>query len=247
MSGKSTYIRQVALIVLLAQVGSFVPAEEVHIGLVDRLFTRVGLRDEISAGQSTFMVEMTETAHILHQATPRSLIVLDEIGRGTSTYDGISIARSVAEYIHNHPRLGARTLFATHYHELVDLAAYLPRVKNYNVAVMEEGGEVVFLHRILPGGSDRSYGIHVAQIAGMPRAVVHRAGEVLRELEGDRRSPAPATHRGRRKSPPPAQIPLMPTRSAAEEELATLDIDSLSPLEAITKLYELKRKTVRGE
>ncbi|MDP6782084.1 MAG: DNA mismatch repair protein MutS [Dehalococcoidia bacterium] len=284
MSGKSTFIRQVALIVLMAQVGSFVPAEEAHIGLVDRLFTRVGLRDEISAGQSTFMVEMTETARILHQATPRSLIILDEIGRGTSTYDGISIARAVAEYIHNHPRLGARTLFATHYHELVGLASYLPRVRNYNVAVMEEGGEVVFLHQILPGGSDRSYGIHVAQIAGMPRGVVQRAGEVLRELEGDRRgtalaeglsalrseglrtpsespilrsdrTPPESLPKGHRKAKPPlalrqaqggTQIPLMPARSAAEEELAALDIDSLTPLEAITKLYQLRKKMEEG-
>jgi DNA mismatch repair protein MutS len=248
MSGKSTYIRQVALIALMAQVGSFVPAEQAHIGLVDRLFTRVGLRDEISAGQSTFMVEMTETARILHQATPHSLIILDEIGRGTSTYDGISIARAVAEYIHNHPRLGARTLFATHYHEMVGLASYLPRVRNYNVAVMEECGEVIFLHQILPGGSDRSYGIHVAKIAGMPRAVVQRAGEVLQELEGDSRGPTPSQARGRRTAQPSPspQLPLLPTKSAAEKELAALDIDSLTPLEAITKLYELREKAGEG-
>ncbi|MFQ5827464.1 MAG: DNA mismatch repair protein MutS, partial [Dehalococcoidia bacterium] len=167
MSGKSTYLRQVALIVLLAQMGSFVPADSAHIGLVDRIFTRVGLMDDIAAGQSTFMIEMVETANILNNATPRSLIILDEIGRGTSTYDGISIARAVAEYIHNSPRLGAKTLFATHYHEMVGLALYLPRVKNFNVAVMEEGGEVVFLHKIVPGGADRSYGIHVAKLAGL--------------------------------------------------------------------------------
>ncbi|GAH94279.1 unnamed protein product, partial [marine sediment metagenome] len=168
MSGKSTYLRQVALIVLLAQIGSFVPAESATIGLVDRIFTRIGAREDLPAGQSTFMVEMVETANILNNATSRSLIILDEIGRGTSTYDGLSIARAVAEYIHSYPRLGAKTLFATHYHELVELASFLPRVKNFNVAVTEEGGEVTFLYKIVPGGVDKSYGIHVAKLAGLP-------------------------------------------------------------------------------
>ncbi|HEX9976772.1 MAG TPA: DNA mismatch repair protein MutS, partial [Dehalococcoidales bacterium] len=179
MAGKSTYLKQVALIVLLAQMGSFVPAASATIGLVDRIFTRIGAREDIAGGQSTFMVEMIETANILNNATPRSLLILDEIGRGTSTYDGLSIARAVAEYIHNHARLGAKTLFATHYHEMVELASYLPRVKNFNVAVAEERGEVIFLRKIVPGGVDKSYGIHVAQLAGLPKSVVHRAYEVL--------------------------------------------------------------------
>ena len=183
MAGKSTYIRQVALITLMAQIGSFVPAASASVGLVDRIFTRVGLQDDLAVGQSTFMVEMVETAAILNHATSRSLVVLDEIGRGTSTYDGLAIARGVAEYVHNHPRLGAKTLFATHYHELTELADVLPRARNYNVAVTEDKGEVVFLRRIVPGGADRSYGIYVARLAGMPGAVVNRAWEVLGELE----------------------------------------------------------------
>ena len=183
MAGKSTIIRQVALIVLMAQIGSFVPAREATIGLADRIFTRIGAQDEIHAGQSTFMVEMVELALILTHATRRSLIILDEIGRGTSTYDGMAIARAVVEFIHNNPRLGARTLFATHYHELTELANLLPGVANYNVTVAEEGDSIVFLHRLLPGGTDRSYGIHVAQLAGIPRAVVNRAAEILKELE----------------------------------------------------------------
>ncbi|MDO8567825.1 MAG: DNA mismatch repair protein MutS, partial [Dehalococcoidales bacterium] len=168
MSGKSTYLRQVALIVLLAQIGSFVPAASAKMGIVDRIFTRIGAGEDIAAGQSTFMVEMVETANILNNATPRSLLILDEIGRGTSTYDGLSIARAVAEYIHNQPGLGAKTLFATHYHEMVALAGVLPRVKNFNVAVIEEAGKVIFLHKIIPGGVDKSYGIHVGQLAGLP-------------------------------------------------------------------------------
>ncbi|MFC2032788.1 DNA mismatch repair protein MutS, partial [Chloroflexota bacterium] len=185
MSGKSTYLRQVALIVLLAQIGSFVPASSATIGLVDRIFTRIGAQEDIASGQSTFMVEMVETANILNNATPRSLLILDEIGRGTSTYDGLSIARAVAEYIHNHPKLGAKTLFSTHYHEMVELASFLPRVKNFNVAVADEAGEVIFLYKILPGGVDKSYGIHVAKLAGLPKSVVHRSQEVLAELEED--------------------------------------------------------------
>jgi len=242
MSGKSTYLRQVALIVLMAQIGSFVPADSATIGLVDRIFTRVGLRDDLVAGQSTFMVEMVETANILNNATSRSLIILDEIGRGTSTYDGISIARAVAEYIHNHPQLGAKTLFATHYHELVDLAGMLPRVKNYNVAVAEEGGKVVFLRKIVPGGADKSYGIHVAQLAGLPRSVINRAQQVLSELEGRAR----VDQDKRRRKNPVQQLSLLPASSLLEEELAKLDIDSLTPLEAINKLYELKKKAEGG-
>ncbi len=183
MSGKSTFLRQVALIVLMAQIGSFVPASSAKVGITDRIFTRIGAQDEIHAGQSTFMVEMIETANILNHATNRSLLILDEIGRGTSTYDGLSIAWAVVEYIHNHPRLRARTLFATHYHELTQLSELLPGVRNYNVAVTEADNNVVFLHKIVAGGADRSYGIHVGQLAGLPRLVVQRAVEILKQLE----------------------------------------------------------------
>jgi len=246
MSGKSTYLRQVALIVLLAQVGSFVPADSASIGLVDRIFTRVGLQDDLVTGQSTFMVEMVETANILNNATPRSLIILDEIGRGTSTYDGLSIARAVAEYIHNHPRLGAKTLFATHYHELVELASTLPRARNFNVAVAEEGGQVIFLRKIVPGGADKSYGIHVAQLAGLPRSVVNRAQEVLGELEGGAVEPVRKEGRGRRRGPAPQQLPLFGMKSELVEELARLDINSMTPLEALTRLYELQKRAREG-
>jgi len=183
MAGKSTYIRQVALIVLMAQAGSFVPAAEAEIGLVDRIFTRIGASDDIARGRSTFMVEMQETANILNNLTPRSLVVLDEIGRGTSTFDGISIAWAVAEYLHNRTDARARTLFATHYHELTDLARTLEGVKNYNVAVRESGDRVVFLRKIVPGAADQSYGIHVARLAGMPPEVLDRAKEILANLE----------------------------------------------------------------
>ncbi|MBI2869020.1 MAG: DNA mismatch repair protein MutS, partial [Chloroflexi bacterium] len=199
------------------------------------IFTRVGAQDDLASGQSTFMVEMNETANILNNATPRSLLILDEIGRGTSTYDGLSIARAVVEYIHNEPRLGSKTLFATHYHELVGMADFLPRVRNFNVAVKEEGGRVVFLHRIAPGGVDRSYGIHVAQLAGLPRAVTHRAREALAELEGNGRTPE-----RRRKAAP--QLPLFGARSPVLDELALLDVNSLTPLEALNRLYELQKK-----
>ncbi|MCX8125711.1 MAG: DNA mismatch repair protein MutS, partial [Dehalococcoidia bacterium] len=241
MSGKSTYLKQVALIVLMAQVGCFVPAESARIGVVDRVFTRIGAQEDLVAGQSTFMVEMIETANILNNATSRSLIILDEIGRGTSTYDGLSIAWAVVEYIHNHPRLGAKTLFATHYHELVDLAGFLPRVKNFNVAVTEEQGKVVFLRRIVPGGADRSYGIHVAQLAGLPKSVVRRAQEVLARLEGKRQTEA-VRPRGRGSEPLTPQLPLFGYDSKLIREIAEIDVDSMTPLEAIAKLYELKEK-----
>ena len=245
MSGKSTYLRQVALIVLMAQVGSFVPATSAQIGLVDRIFTRIGAREDLAAGQSTFMVEMVETANILNNATPRSLIILDEIGRGTSTYDGLSIARAVAEFIHNEPRLGAKTLFATHYHEMVELANFLPRVKNFNVAVVEERGEVVFLYKIVPGGVDKSYGVHVAKLAGLPKSVVHRAQEVLLELEGDS-SRMRAMAKGLRRKKEAPQLPLFAQKSPILEELEKLDINSLTPLEALTRLYELQKKAREG-
>jgi DNA mismatch repair protein MutS len=244
MSGKSTYLRQVALIVLLAQIGSFVPAAKATIGVVDRIFTRIGAREDIAAGQSTFMVEMVETANILNNATPRSLLILDEIGRGTSTYDGLSIARAVAEYIHNYSGLGAKTVFATHYHEMVELASFLPRVKNFNVAVAEERGRVIFLYKIVPGGVDKSYGIHVAQLAGLPRSVVKRAQEVLAELEGDSRTAAkpPAKRRGKEKQAAVQQLSFLGQKSPLAEEIEKLDIDSMTPLEALTKLYELQKK-----
>ena len=242
MAGKSTYLRQVALIVLLTQIGSFVPAESANIGLVDRIFTRIGAQEDLAAGQSTFMVEMVETANILNNASSRSLIILDEIGRGTSTYDGLSIAHAVAEYIHSHPDLGAKTLFATHYHELVELAEYLPRVKNCNVAVTEEGGKVVFLRKVIPGGADRSYGIHVAQLAGLPKSVLHRAQEVLAQLEEGRHQQIPQGRRGRAPQPASPQIPLFGQKPPVIDELLQLDLDSLSPLEALNKLYELRKK-----
>jgi len=243
MSGKSTYLRQVAIIALLAQIGSFVPAESATIGLVDRIFTRVGLQDDLVTGQSTFMIEMLETANILNNATSKSLIILDEIGRGTSTYDGLSIAQAVAEYIHNHPRLGAKTLFATHYHELVGLANFLPRVKNFNVAVTEEGGNVVFLRKIIPGGADKSYGIHVAQLAGLPRAVVHRAEEVLTELENHTEEKAErGTRPSRREKASSEQLLLFGEKPPIIDAILGMDISSMTPLEAITKLYELQQK-----
>ncbi|MDD5189475.1 MAG: DNA mismatch repair protein MutS [Dehalococcoidales bacterium] len=239
MAGKSTYLKQVALIVFLAQIGSYVPAAAATIGLVDRIFTRIGAREDLAAGHSTFMAEMVETANILNNATARSLLILDEIGRGTSTYDGLSIAKAVVEYIHNHPRQGAKTLFATHYHEMVQMADYLPRVRNYNVAVKEERGEVIFLRKILPGGVDKSYGIHVAKLAGLPRSVVHRAQEILDELE---------TENGRlsvkhpRKTEPEAQLLMFGQKSPLISALETMEIDALTPLQALTRLYELQKQ-----
>jgi DNA mismatch repair protein MutS len=181
MAGKSVYIRQVALLTLMAQMGSFVPAGKARIGLVDRIFTRVGASDELNRAQSTFMVEMTEAANILNNASPRSLVILDEIGRGTSTYDGVSLAWAITEYLHD--EIGCRALFATHYHELAELAAKLPALRNYNVLVQEYQDDIIFLHKIAPGSADKSYGIHVARLAGVPAAVLDRAREVLTELE----------------------------------------------------------------
>jgi len=238
MSGKSTLIRQVALIALLAQIGSYVPASTTRIGLVDRIFTRIGAQDEIHAGQSTFMVEMVETANILHHATSRSLLILDEIGRGTSTYDGVSIAWAVVEYIHNHPQLRSRTLFATHYHELTQLAELLPGVRNYNVAVSEADGRVVFLHKIVPGGADRSYGIHVGQLAGLPRPVVQRADEILHQLEA-------SSGRAVKINPlAPKQLALFPETNPLLDELKDIDVNALSPIEALNKLYEWQKKFI---
>jgi len=233
MAGKSTYLRQAAMIVLLAQCGSFVPAERARIGLADRVFTRVGAHDDISAGMSTFMVEMTETAYILNHATRSSLVIFDEVGRGTSTYDGVSIAQAVVEHLHDAPRLGCRTLFATHYHELTALAERLPRVRNQRVEVLEEGDSVRFLHRVVPGGADRSYGIHVAAVAGLPSGVIARARDVLGELERQRPLEPPDVQLG---------LPIEMSPDSVRKELEEIDPASLSPLEALQKLYQLRAK-----
>jgi DNA mismatch repair protein MutS len=235
MSGKSTFLRQVALITLMAQIGSFVPAERGEIGLVDRIFTRVGAHDEIARGQSTFMVEMVETANLLSQGTNRSLFILDEVGRGTSTFDGLAIARSVLEFIHNHPKLHTRTLFATHYHELTVLEGILPHIRNYRVAVTEDGDRVVFLHRIETGGTDKSYGVHVAEIAGLPKPVISRAREILAELEQSRTTPRTATS-----DEPQLLLFAEAAPSAVEERLRNVDVLSLTPIEAMNLLFELK-------
>ena len=238
MSGKSTFLRQTALIVLMAQAGSFVPARQATVGLCDRIFTRIGLYDRIGSGESTFMTEMVETAQILHHATARSLILLDELGRGTSTYDGLAVARAVLEYIHNHPQIRAKTLFATHYHELTELAALLPRLKNLHVEIAEEGSDLVFLYKISEGCALKSYGVYAAKLAGLPRPVVRRAEQLLNEYEAQsdlRGGSAEASNseRGARTD----------SRSAAEIEHALLEIDpdALSPVEALTKLYELRK------
>ncbi len=241
MSGKSTFLRQVALIVLMAQIGSYIPASSAVIGIVDRIFTRIGAQDEIHAGQSTFMVEMIETANILNHASGRSLLILDEIGRGTSTYDGLSIAWSVIEYIHNHPRLRARTLFATHYHELTQLSELLPGIRNYNVAVAENGTQVIFLHKIIAGGTDRSYGIHVAQLAGIPRPVISRASEILNQLEATSGSTIKID------VTPSQQLTLFPETNPLLDELKMIDLNTLPPIEALNILYEWRRRFLPPE
>ena len=239
MSGKSTYLRQVGLITLMAQIGSYVPAKSAEIGVVDRIFTRVGLQDDLTAGQSTFMVEMVETASILNQATRNSLIILDEIGRGTSTYDGLAIARSVAEYVHNNFNLGCKMLFATHYHEMTSLSNELPRAKNYHVSVTEDNGDVVFLRRIVEGGADRSYGVHVARLAGIPSVVINRAWEILRELEEDQGSVKLSASGD---SIEGVQLSFLDRPTHLAEEIREIEISDMTPLEAITKLYELQTK-----
>jgi len=239
MSGKSTYLRQVVLIVLMAQIGSFVPADQAEIGLVDRVFTRIGAQDAIHQGQSTFMVEMLETANILNNASPRSLVILDEIGRGTSTYDGLSIAWAIVEHLHSHPKLKPLTLFATHYHELTELADLYPGVRNYNVAVSEADGTVVFLHKIVPGAADRSYGIHVAQMAGLPSSVISRANEILKQLEQSSGTTLPAA------SATQDQLRLFPENNPMIEAFKKLDLETLSPIQALNLLYEWRRKYFR--
>jgi len=243
MAGKSTYLKQVALIVLLAQIGSFVPADSAVIGIVDRIFTRIGAQEDIAAGQSTFMVEMIEVANILNNATAKSLLILDEVGRGTSTYDGLSIAWAVVEYIHNNAKLRAKTLFATHYHELVELATLLPRVKNFNIAVTEEKGKVIFLRKVIHGGADKSYGIHVAQLAGLPRAVVHRSEEILDNLERNQNKKRENKDKVNNQS---LQLSIFGKPSEIEQEINTLNIDEMTPIDAINKLYELKKRAKRN-
>jgi DNA mismatch repair protein MutS len=247
MAGKSTYLRQVALIILMAQMGCFVPAREAKIGVVDRVFTRIGALDNIMRGQSTFMVEMTETARILNQANSRSLVILDEIGRGTSTFDGLSIAWAVAEYLHDLPLLRPKTLFATHYHELTELALTKERVRNYNVAVKEWGGEIIFLRKIVEGGTNRSYGIQVARLAGLPQRVIDRAKEILSNLEKGELDamgmPKIATTKMPTSKPkPPLQPSLFVQSDPIRSELKKIKPDQLTPLEALNILNELKKK-----
>ena len=238
MAGKSTYVLGVALIVVMAQIGSFVPAAEARIGVVDRIFTSVGAQHDVSGGKSTFLVEMSETANVLHNATPRSLVLLDEVGRGTSTYDGMAIARAVIEYLHDQPSLRSRTLFATHYHELTELEALLPRVFNLRMEVLEEGDRVVFLHRVVPGGADRSYGIHVAQLAGVPAPVIRRARQILKLLEGPREPTSPVASAGEDGG--------RDGYAELADEIRELDITSMTPLQALTKLHELRQRVIES-
>ncbi len=247
MAGKSTILRQAALSVVMAQMGSFVPAKSAAVGIVDRIFTRVGALDNLSAGQSTFMVEMQETANILNNATPRSMVVLDEIGRGTSTFDGMSLAWAVAEYLHELDGLGVKTLFATHYHELTDLAQTLPRVVNYNVAVNEWRGEIMFLHKLEPGGTNRSYGIAVARLAGIPRNVLKRAKQVLARVEDMDAERTRNEKRVREPDPGQVQLSLFPTPAElVAQTLTGLDIDHMTPVEALSMLAELQEKICPG-
>jgi len=246
MAGKSTYIRQVALSVLLAQMGSFVPAAHARIGVVDKIFTRIGASDNLMKGQSTFMVEMMETARILTDATSRSLVILDEVGRGTSTFDGLSIAWAVAEYIHDFGGQGMRTLFATHYHQLTDLAASKGGVKNYNIAVKEWGEKIIFLRKIMEGGTSRSYGIEVARIAGVPADVIVRAKEILRNLEkgefDEIGMPRIARGKNTAKQGNPQLNLFVENEEVILDELRQMDISSMTPLEALNKLSDLKSK-----
>jgi len=241
MAGKSALLRQTALIVLMAQMGSYIPAEAATIGIIDKVFTRVGASDNLSRGESTFMVEMTQTASILNNLSDRSLILMDEIGRGTSTYDGVSIAWSIVEYLHNHKDFKAKTLFATHYHELNQLTEDLPRVKNFNVSVKEVGDKIIFMRTLKEGGSEHSFGIHVAQLAGMPNKVVLRANEILHFLEKDK-------HKNESKkkfdelpkpSPQMSLFEMDPKSKAIHDMLEKIDINTISPVEALLKLNEI--------
>jgi DNA mismatch repair protein MutS len=247
MAGKSALLRQTALITLLAQIGSFVPAESARIGLVDKIFTRVGASDNISLGESTFMVEMTEASNILNNVTPRSLVLFDELGRGTSTYDGISIAWAIVEYLHEQPKAQARTLFATHYHELNEMEKHFNRIRNYNVSVKEVEGKVIFLRKLEKGGSEHSFGIHVAEISGMPKSIVKRANVILKQLESENAQVGSA-------GKPTAEIAQSregmqlsffklddPVLCQVRDEILGLDVNNLTPLEALNKLSDIKR------
>lgn len=249
MSGKSVYLRQVGLIILLAQIGSFVPAESARIGIVDKIFTRVGASDNLAAGESTFLVEMHETANIVNNATPKSLILLDEVGRGTSTFDGLSIAWALTEYLHENINVAAKTLFATHYHELNELANIYPRIVNYKVDVKEVGDKVIFLHKVVPGFADHSYGIQVAEMAGLPISITRRAKQILKNLESKELSPL--DHRKKKEKTEEEeddlQLSLFEIRDdSLRKEIEELEIEKLTPLEALIKLNELKNKTKKN-
>lgn len=254
MAGKSALLRQTALITLLAQIGCFVPAESARIGIVDKIFTRVGASDNISVGESTFMVEMNEAADILNNMTSRSLVLFDELGRGTSTYDGISIAWAIVEYIHEHPNAHAKTLFATHYHELNEMERSFKRIKNYNVSVKEVGNKVIFLRKLVPGGSEHSFGIHVAKMAGMPKSIVGRADEILKQLERENRQEG-ISGKSVKTAPKSTskddgyQLSFFqlddPVLSQIRDEIINIDVNNLTPLEALNKLNEIK-KIVKG-
>ena len=252
MAGKSALLRQTALITLLAQIGSFVPAESAHIGLVDKIFTRVGASDNISVGESTFMVEMNEAADILNNLSPRSLVLFDELGRGTSTYDGISIAWAIVEHIHEHPKAKARTLFATHYHELNEMEKSFKRIKNYNVSVKEIDNKVIFLRKLERGGSEHSFGIHVAKMAGMPKSIVKRANDILKQLETDNRqqgiSNKPMAEVGETRGGMQLSFFQLddPVLCQIRDEILNLDVNNLTPLEALNKLNDIKR-IVKGK
>lgn len=255
MAGKSALLRQTALITLLAQIGCFVPAESARIGIVDKIFTRVGASDNISVGESTFMVEMNEAADILNNMTSRSLVLFDELGRGTSTYDGISIAWAIVEYIHEHPHAHAKTLFATHYHELNEMERSFPRIKNFNVSVKEVGNKVIFLRKLVPGGSEHSFGIHVAKMAGMPKCIVNRADEILKQLESEKRQEGAISGSSAKKAPAARQSGNYqlsffqlddPVLSQVRDEIKNMDLNNLTPLEALNKLSEI-RKIITGK
>jgi DNA mismatch repair protein MutS len=253
MAGKSALLRQTALIVLMSQIGCFVPAESAKIGLVDKIFTRVGASDNISLGESTFMVEMTEAANILNNVSPHSLVLFDELGRGTSTYDGISIAWAIVEYLHEQPKAKARTLFATHYHELNEMEKNFSRIKNYNVSVKETDGKVIFLRKLERGGSEHSFGIHVAEIAGMPKSIVKRANVILKQLEADNSSvgtvgkPSAQQIEQSREGMQLSFFQLDdPVLCQIRDEILGLDVNNLTPVEALNKLNDIK-KIVTGK
>ena len=252
MAGKSALLRQTALITLLAQIGCFVPADSARIGIVDKIFTRVGASDNISAGESTFMVEMTEASNILNNLSEHSLVLFDELGRGTSTYDGMSIAWAIVEYIHEYAKGRARTLFATHYHELNEMENSFSRIKNFNVSVREIDGKVIFLRKLMPGGSEHSFGIHVAKLAGMPKSIVNRSEQILKKLEA-------SNNRGELKGAPTVEIADSregmqlnffqlddPVLSQVRDEILGIDVNNLTPLEALNKLNDIKR-IVKGK